>query len=475
MKPFYFTWLCIAFALTVSAQGSLLPSANDSLLSRIPKKYLNQIENKSAQVQNFVDRRTSKALRHMSKLENQIQQKMEKADPQRAAELFGPASSRISNLKEKLIASSRQTGIGSGYVDNYTDSLESSLKFLQGAGIANLVKGKNIDAVKNGVAAIKDKMQLSENLKADLAARKQQLLQACSGLNGYKKLLGKYSKQVGYYRQQVDDFKEMLHDRSKAERKAMTLLRESGPYKDFLKKYPILGSLFNINMNEDPAQALLNLQSRAQVEQQIQQGIGSDPAAQQMVSQQMDQSASIIDQAKNSLPGGSGNVGDIPDQNLNPMKTKPYLKRLQYGADIQSQRSNELLPTMTDVSFQLGYKLNERLVAGAGAVYKIGWGKSLSHLTLSSEGIGIRSFATYKLKGIFHASAGLEYNHFMRITSVDQLKNWNSWTRSALAGVKIMIRENSKPKYSMLVLYDFLAAKSVPRSNTVKVRYQFTL
>lgn len=470
MKQFYFTKLCLVLSFAVSAQGNLLHQ--DSLLSQIPRRYLSTVQAKANRMQHFIDRRTGKALREMDGLEKKLQKRLNKVDPKKAAQLFGPTATKISNLREKFISASKQTGIGDGYTDNYTDTLESSLKFLEGT-YPSLLKGKDLSAVKTGIAALKGKMEISESIKTDLAERKQQLMLAVSGIVGCKKIMGKMSKNTGYYSQQVNGYKEMLHDHSKAEKKAIELLRNSNLYQDFLRKNPILAGLFNINMSEDPTQALQYLQGRAYVENRIQQSIGIDPAARQAVGQQMEQAVSIIDRAKSKLPGGSGSVGDLPEQKQNPMKTKRFWHRLEFGADLQSQRSNTLLPIMTDIALQAGYKFNSRAVAGIGIIGKVGWGKSISHITLTSEGIGLRSFATYKLKGIFHATSGLEYNRFMHINSAAELKDWNGWTISSLAGIKVVIGSKSKFNASMILLYDFNAVRSITQSSPLKLRYQY--
>jgi len=471
MKQFYFTGLCMAFALTVNAQGKLLPS--DSLLSQIPGRYLSSMERKADRVSHYADKTTSKALNNMARLEGKLQRHLQKADPAKAEELFGKASAKVAGLKGNLSAAAANAS--GGYLDNYTDTLEGTLKFLDAGKLSGAVNAKALDKATKSFSELTGRLHATEDLKAQLAARKQQLNEALAGVAGCKQLTKKLGKTMDYYSQQANDYKAMLQDPTKAEKKAMQLLRKSDLYKKAIAKYSPLAALFNINMNENPAQALPGLQTNNSVLDRIGASVGGDPAARQSATQQMDQAQSVISQAKDKLPTGSGNVGDVPDLALNPMKKKRFLKRLEYGADIQSQRSTLMLPTMTDVSLQAGYKFNSKAVAGIGLAYKLGWGKSISHINLTSEGIGFRSFASYKLKGKFHAAGGLEYNRFTRFGSFSELSKWNGWTRSALLGGKVMIRENGKPKASMLVLYDFLAPRTMPKQSAFKIRYQYTL
>lgn len=471
MKNLFFAWLCLALCLATHAQDKLLPQ--DSLLSRIPNRYLDRIHAKAKFVQHRLDKGTEKMLKRMEKLEIQLQNKLQKADPSSAEELFGPASGKVSNLKSKLLAVADQTGMHTGYSDNYTDTLQSSLQFLQAANLSGVLGGSQLNAVSNSVCTVKDKLQLTRALQSELYQRKQELNAALMNVVGCKSLLTKVNKEIGYYRQYLDDCKAIFNDPAKAERKTMQLLREYGPFQDFIKKSSVLAGLFNINMDEDPQQALQNLQSRTYIDNRIQQSIGADPAAQQAFSNQMEQSISLIDQVKNKLPA-SGSVADLDEQRLNPLHTKTFWQRLQYGANVQSQRSYSLMPVMTDFAFQVIYRFNPKLDAGIGLAYKMGWGNSLSHLTLSHEGIGMRAVSNYKIKGRFLATAGLEYNHFSRFENINALKNWNGWTRSTLTGIKIMLRENGRPKASMIILYDFEARRTVPASSAFKIRYEYT-
>ena len=59
----------------------------------------------------------------------------------------------------------------------------------------------------------------------------------------------------------------------------------------------------------------------------------------------------------------------------------------------------------------VGYKLTDKSVVGVGASYKMGWGKDIKNIVISTQGLGLRSYMDVKLKGSFYASGGFEYNY----------------------------------------------------------------
>ena len=60
---------------------------------------------------------------------------------------------------------------------------------------------------------------------------------------------------------------------------------------------------------------------------------------------------------------GSG-VADADMQNFKPntQKSKSFLKRLEFGMNIQSVKSNLMLPTTSDIALTIGYKLNPQYI-----------------------------------------------------------------------------------------------------------------
>ena len=88
----------------------------------------------------------------------------------------------------------------------------------------------------------------------------------------------------------------------------------------------------------------------------------------------------------------------------NSQKTKSFFRRLEFGINIQSQRSNGYFPVTSDIGLSLGYRLNDKSTIGVGISYKVGWGKNIQHINITHQGVGLRSFVDWKIKGSFWLS-----------------------------------------------------------------------
>lgn len=74
----------------------------------------------------------------------------------------------------------------------------------------------------------------------------------------------------------------------------------------------------------------------------------------------------------------------MPDCKPNTQKAKTFLQR----ANVQSQKTNRILPVTSDLAYTAGYKLNDKSVIGVGVSYKLGWGSGWQHITLTNQGMG---------------------------------------------------------------------------------------
>ena len=165
-------------------------------------------------------------------------------------------------------------------------------------------------------------------------------------------------------------------------------------------------------MINDPAYiaSLAGLQTRVQVNNLIQQQIAPGGLnAQAQFQQGIQQVQSQMQQLKNKLMQfGKGSSDDVMPQGFKPnsQKTRSFLKRLEFGTNIQAQKSTNFFPATTDLGLSVGYKLNDKSIIGVGASYKIGLGHGWNDMELSSQGAGLRSYVDWKIqKGPF-GSAG---------------------------------------------------------------------
>jgi hypothetical protein len=290
------------------------------------------------------------------------------------------------------------------------------------------------------------------------------------------------NKQAYYYTSHVNEYKSLLKDHDRAERKALELLSKTKLFKDFMRKNSMLASLFRLPGDPNdplPAASLTGLQTRAQVNGFIQQTIAAGgPNTQQQIQQNIQEAQSKINELKNKLiQSGNGNSEDeLPDFKPNDQRTKSFLKRLELGTNIQSQKANGFFPTTSDIGLSLGYKLNNRSIIGVGGSYKIGWGQNIRHISITHQGVGLRSFADWKIKGSFWLSGGYEMNYRSEFQNVDVLNDINAWQESGLIGLSKVVSLKTKffKNTKLQLLWDFLNERQVPRTQPLVFRIGYS-
>ncbi len=472
--------LGITFTTGIAAQDD--PLQDNLPATVLSTKYLDKVSGKANQLNEKLDKKTAKALQQWQKQEERIKRKLAKTDSLKAIAIFGNTKRQYEQLEQKLQS---KTSLKQ-YVPSL-DTLGSSLKFLQqNPQLLSNVKGAG-EKVSNALSKVKGletQFQKAEDVKAFLKQRRQYLKEQLSQL-GFIKDLKKLNKQAYYYSAQVNEYKSLLKDHKKAEQKALELLGKTKLFKDFMRTNSMLASLFRLPGDPNdpiPVASLVGLQTRAQVNGLIQQQIAAGgPNAQQQMQQNIQAAQSQLNQLKEKLlkvPSTGGDLGeaDIPDFKPNTEKTKSFFQRLELGTNIQSQKANGFFPTTSDIGLSLGYKLNNRSIIGIGGSYKLGWGQNIRHINITHQGVGIRSFVDWKIKGSFWLSGGYEMNYRPEIRNIEQLKDKSGWQNSGLAGISKVISIKSKffKKTKMSLLWDFLSYQQTPKSQPVVLRIGYT-
>ena len=472
---FVFLFIICSVVTKARAQDSTLASLKD-----IPGKYLSQVSGKSKQFEKKLTRRTDKALSRFQKQEKRMQQKLSKIDSVAADNIFTRSIDSLGNLKANLRKkTAKYERAFNGQYNGYLDTLSNSLSFLKESK-EFLGKSKEVkDKLSNSLQSVKDlqaKLQYAEQVKAYIRERRQQLKTQLSQYTAFSKDLQKINKEAYYYAQQVKEYKEVFKDRKKAEAKALELLQKTKAFNSFMEKNSQLASLFNFSpggggtSSADLARSLEGLQTRTQVEQLIQQRMGGGgPNANAAVSQQMDAARSQFDQLKKNFPDAD-NAAEMPDFKPNEMKTKSFLQRLEFGGNLQFQRSNKYFPTTSDIAGQVAYKFHKNGSAGLGLAYKLGMGTGWDHIAFSHQGVGFRSFIDWKIKGTFFLNGGYEQNYNIPFSSLTALQNGTAWTGSGLIGISKKYKISAKMKGTAVLLYDFLSNTHVPRTDPIKFR-----
>jgi len=467
--------LCLYACIQVQAQDTSI-----SRLQQLPVKYLDQVSSKAASLENKLDKQSEKALAQLQKQEEKLKHKLLKVDSIAAKNIFADADAKYKELQQRL-----QNAPLKQYLPRL-DSISTSLKFLQQnpqiLSEVKEVKAKLTSALTK-VKGLQSQFQKAEEIKKFLKERKQFLKDQLSKF-GFMKEFKKLNKQIYYYSQQVAEYKEILNDPKKIEKKALELLGKTKFFQEFMKKNSLFASMFRMPGDpNDPAYtaSLAGLQTRVQVNNLIQQQIQSGgPNAQQIFQQNIQAAQAQLQQLKDrvlKLGGGSSDAVMPEGFKPNNQKTKSFLQRLEYGTNFQMQKGNGWWPNSTDIALSVGYKLNDRSVIGIGGSYKLGLGRGWNHIRFSSEGIGLRSFVDWKIKGSFSVTGGYEMNYKSAFNDFDQLRDMNAWQQSGLIGISKSIPVKTKffKKTSVKLMFDFLSYRQIPRTQPIifRIGYNF--
>lgn len=485
--------LCCLFPSVTWSQDQPATSTSDQVVN-FPFRMFSKIQQKTADMDQQLTRQTEKYLQRMQRREERLRSKIYKIDSNSAKNLFANSAQQYAAFQQKI-----QTDTGSkhmpltGEYQANTDSLRGSLYFIQQnpqilSGTAATAAGGNslspqmqsqLQGSISQLQALQAKMQDADQIKQYVRDRKEQISQYIAQHASLSGILGKdyqgMNQDLYYYSQQVRQYKEMLNDPDKMEQKALSLLNQLPAFQTFMKNNSQLAGLFNLPGNYGSAQGLVGLQTTDQVGQLIQSQVSSGgPGGAAALQSNLTSAESQLNGYKDKLSqlgGGSGDM-DMPNFKPNNQKTKTFLKRLEYGTTFQTTRSNYYFPTITDVGLTVGYRLGNNNTLGVGASYKIGWGTGWNHISLSGQGVGLRSFLDIKLKGSFSATGGLEYNYTTPINSFQQINHLSYWTPSGLIGISKTVSVKSKvfKKTKLSLLWDFLSYQQIPKTTPIVFR-----
>jgi hypothetical protein len=466
----------LCFTISISL-NSFSQSKNDSLLDKLnPQKFAASVGEKAKKLEDKLTAKSRKVLTSMEKQEEKIYRKLlSKKDSLIARSNLLEIKNKYSELKDRLknppiVSKARQ------YIPKL-DSLTSALKLLNQGG-----NGEKVNSALASTIALQNKFQQAEEIKKFIRERREQLTQQLEKL-GMVKQLKQINKQVYYYAAQIKEYKEILKDPKKIEKKALELLSKTKLFQDFFKKNSMLASLFRMPGDpNDPAYmaSLSGLQTRSQVTALVQQQIrAGGPNAQMQFQQQMQSAQSQLKELQNKfLKGGGSSSDDIMPQGFKPNteKTKSFKKRIEYATNIQTQKSTNYFPTTSDLGLSAGYKLNDKSIIGVGASFKLGLGNGWQHIRFSGQGVGLRSYIDWKIKGSLWVSGGFEMNYKTAFNNIDQLRLLSAWQRSGLLGISKSVPVKLKffKKTKVQLLWDFLSYRQVPRTQAIIMRFNYS-
>lgn len=473
----YITILFTLSAFITRAQvDSLIPS-----VQQVSAKYLTQVDKKIDQYSSRLSSKTEKTLTKLSRWEEKIHTLLLKTSPETAARLFAPGQPTFSSLLQQL---KKGEAVVQGYksnYDSYRDKLITGIKY-----IATQKEALDSNYIKKAKAAVAKTTELdtdianSEATEKFIKERKKQLIEQSIKYIGNSKYLQKINRESYYYVETLRNYKQLFNEPGKAEQTAKDILNKIPAFQKFMKQNSMLASLFGGSSSAAGSTAsLAGLQTRAGVNNLIQTRIAAGgPNAAAQVRQQMQDAQAQLSQLKDKIMKAGGGNGDteLPDFKPNMTKTKTFAQRIVYNTDIQFAKSNSLVPTTMDISLGIGYRLNDKSVAGLAIAYKASLG-TIQHIHIASSGIGFRSYIDWRLKKEFYVSAGYELSHNSSFDKFSELKGFQSWQPAGLAGLSKHLKTKSKyfKETKLSILYNFLSYQSVPVTSPwlFRVGYNF--
>lgn len=448
-------------------------------LEKLSSQKFTKLSTRYQKLGQTISKTNRKALDKMKKQEARIRKKM-----QGALNVDSSIQATYKNFEEKIksIDPSSKAGLQlNEYLPNL-DSLQTGLRLLEKIGVNSSSldpeKVKAISSLSQQLQGFQKEWQKSKAIQDFIRNRRTEMKEKLKSL-GMIKELQQLNKQVYYFQQQLNQYRELLKRPDQLVSKLMGVLRDQPLFKDFMANNSQLAQLFRIpgaSASAGSGAPIQGLQTRAATQQLLTQQlqVTSDPS--QFMQQQVQQGQAQLNQLKhkvNTLGGGSSEF-EMPDFKPNEQKTKSFLQRIELGMNIQSQRPNGLFPVTTDLALTAGYKLNDKSSIGIGAAYKMGWGKNISNIKITHQGVGLRSFLDIKLNGSIWISGGYELNHQQEFNRLDQLKDLNAWQRSGLIGLSKKYSIGKK-KGNLQLLWDFLSYEQVPRTQALKFRIGYVL
>jgi hypothetical protein len=439
---------------------SLAAIAQDSLLKKIPDpdKYLSDVNKTAVSIDNDLERNTDKLLKKLYILQSRMQKKLQNKDSVAASVLARlPATSNayIQSVKSQLPA-----GL-------YGNTQQTALNFLKSNNSLIGNASSQLAKVSQNYDAMTSKLHEAEQLKQFAEQREQELIEQLGKYTSCVRQLKAFKQEVNSYSSAVQSYKDILSNPSKAEAKALEILNQTPAFHDFMSKHSYLGMLFPQPDNYGTPAALAGLQSRQQVQQLISgQVAAGGPGAADMISQRLQDAKTKLSNLKSAAENSPAH---------NTQHTKSFSQRLEYGATMQTARSTNYFPSTSDIGLYTGYRLNDKSVIGVGLSYKLGWGKDIGHIHLSSQGIGLRSFFDCKIKGSYWASGGAEMNHNSAFNNFNDLRVPGIWNKSALIGISKEYSVSKIVKGKIQLLYDLLWKEQTPRGQQFQFRIGYSL
>ena len=465
--------------LCTTSSGQDSSSLVDKII-KFPTTFIEKLQHKANNLEEKLMHYSEKALAKLEKQEQKLKKKLAKKDSLAAMQVFGDVKEKYSQLRQQLTQQENKLNRFKEYLPGL-DTLRTSLNFLSQNAHSFLANNQQVTQLKDALKSINglhEKLQGADAIRTYLKERRAQLKEQL-GRFGLAKQFQKYNKQAYYYTQQIKEYQSILQDPQRRQRKAIELIAKLPLFQKFFSEHSELAQLFPPPANFGTMEALQGLQTSVDVQQLLQRQMAAGgPNAGQMVQQGIQQAQQQLHLLKEKInkAGGSNSDFEVPDfKGANSQKVKSFWKRIELGSNIQNSRGNNFLPSSSEIGLSAGFRINDRSVIGIGGSYRISLKGKLNNLTVTQDGIGLRSYLDWKLKGSFYISGGYEQNYRTQFINIQQLKRIDNWQQSGLVGVSKKYNIKKKWKGDMKLLFDFLYNKHTPVTQPILLRVGYNL
>lgn len=375
----------------------------------------------------------------------------------------------LNNNLQRVSSSRGLSGLNS-YLPTL-DSLTTGLRYLNISSQGSLPQLGNLSFVTGQLQEEWSRMQIVNGF---ITERYQQM-QSTLNNTAAAKMVKKIQKDIVYYQLQIEKYKLLLQHPEQLIMAILQLAKQQPGFNTFMSGNSQLASIFGLSANTPPA-SLAGLQTLSGTQQQLMQQMNGSGIVNpsQFLAGQINKGNQLVQLLQNKVNQLGGGQFSMPDFKPNMQRTKKFLERWVWGINIQSQRPNGWLPTTSDIGLMTGYQLNDKIIIGGGMAYKMGWGKGISHIKITHEGLGLRLFGDVKLKGSLWISGGYEWNHQASFNRISDLSALSAWQRSGLIGLSKKYSIGKK-KGSIQLLWDFLSYDQVPKGRALKFRVGYGL
>jgi hypothetical protein len=436
------------------------------------------LNKKAANLQDKLNKNQENYLARLERLEKRLKRKISKGDSLLAENVFGDIGKTYTEFRNPVTNTGEENLVYCGHLD----SLSTALQFLKDDSLPAFAANFELKQTLARYRMLQSQLNSSNLLAKQLTLREGAMTAQLEKI-GMIKQLRKFREQCYYYKAQLAAYKNSFEDPARLERKLLDLVSCNPKFKDFFANNSLLQKLFVLPGSQAAVtQTFPGLQTRANLTFAITNRFGSVADVSAMLRQSFQSAEQQLAELKNRFSSwSSGNYsngdanGDIRGFKPNSQKTKSFLKRLEYGIDLQSQKARYYFPVTTDIGLSLGYRINDRSSIGFGASYKVGWGRGWDAIVITHQGIGLRSYVDFKIKASYYLSGGYEQNYYNITHTIDQLRKELTWKKSGLIGISKRFDAGPRLKGDIKILWDFLSYQRTPKTQALVFRIGYKI